>query len=283
MTQILRDATGMIGSISFAWIQGSDLDNNAKQWRLVADVLNDTAMLLELISPLLPAYFLFLVCVASLARAIVGVAGGATRAALIQHQARNNNMGDVAAKDGSQETLVNLVALLVNLILVPLVSQNAQVVWSLFGLSTCCHIFFNYKAVRSLCMTRLNGRRAHLIVEHYTRHQQILSPKIANQREPLFFDPVAQRIQLGASLLQLYAVILAEEATPADMQRAYFSALFSHYEMQDTTPGLVRSEPTTAVDAVLSQLASQGWSPTVAQYYDHGYRVQLEDTRKKFN
>lgn len=35
-------------------------------------------------------------------QAIVGVAGGATRTATIQHQARRDNMADVAAKDGSQ-------------------------------------------------------------------------------------------------------------------------------------------------------------------------------------
>ena len=32
----------------------------------------------------------------------MGVAGGATRTAMIQHQARRDNMADVAAKDGSQ-------------------------------------------------------------------------------------------------------------------------------------------------------------------------------------
>ena len=35
-------------------------------------------------------------------QSIVGVAGGATRAAMTQHQARRDNMADVAAKDGSQ-------------------------------------------------------------------------------------------------------------------------------------------------------------------------------------
>jgi len=38
-------------------------------------------------------------------QAVVGVAGGATRAALTQHQARRNNMADVSAKDGSQVRL----------------------------------------------------------------------------------------------------------------------------------------------------------------------------------
>ena len=35
-------------------------------------------------------------------KSIVGVSGGATRAALTLHQARRDNMADVSAKDGSQ-------------------------------------------------------------------------------------------------------------------------------------------------------------------------------------
>src|SRR4051812_33264565 len=127
----------MIGRIVFAWLQGSNLDSNAKvpynllstsfcaafsmllrllrsnsysstfisdipllhcsdsylqSFRLLADVLNDLAMFLELLSPIVPALFLPLLCCGSILRAIVGVAGGATRAALTQHQARNHNM-----------------------------------------------------------------------------------------------------------------------------------------------------------------------------------------------
>ncbi|KAJ7333838.1 hypothetical protein OS493_015930 [Desmophyllum pertusum] len=33
MTWILRSGTGMVGSILFAWMQGSNLDCNAKKWR----------------------------------------------------------------------------------------------------------------------------------------------------------------------------------------------------------------------------------------------------------
>jgi len=92
----------MVGSILFAWIQGSNLDCNAKKWRLFADVLNDASILLEMLAPLFKAYFTFVACLSSVSKAIVGVAGGATRAAMTQHQARRDNMADVAAKDGSQ-------------------------------------------------------------------------------------------------------------------------------------------------------------------------------------
>lgn len=40
-----------------------------------------------------------------LTQCIVGVAGGATRAALTMHQARRNNMADVSAKDSSQVSI----------------------------------------------------------------------------------------------------------------------------------------------------------------------------------
>lgn len=49
-------------------------------------------MFLEIVSPLFPNYFLLLVCTGSLAKALVGVAGGATRATITQHQAIRNNM-----------------------------------------------------------------------------------------------------------------------------------------------------------------------------------------------
>ena len=93
----------MIGSIVFTWMQGSDLDHNCKKWRLFADFANDFAMCMELSGPLWPKeWFQYILCGASVSRALVGVAGGATRTAITQHQARAENISDVAAKDGSQ-------------------------------------------------------------------------------------------------------------------------------------------------------------------------------------
>lgn len=46
--------------------------------------------------------FSMVLCVFVSPQSIVGVAGGATRAALTVHQARRNNMADISAKDGSQ-------------------------------------------------------------------------------------------------------------------------------------------------------------------------------------
>ncbi|XP_003418921.1 RUS family member 1 isoform X1 [Loxodonta africana] len=185
-TWLVKDSTGMLGRIIFAWWKGSKLDCNAKQWRLFADILNDVAMFLEIMAPVLPICFTITVCTSNLAKCIVSVAGGATRAALTMHQARRNNMADVSAKDSSQETLVNLAGLLVSLLMLPLVSDCPSVSLGCFFFLTALHIYANYRAVRALVMETLNEGRLWLILKHFLQKGEVLSPTSANQMEPLW-------------------------------------------------------------------------------------------------
>ena len=46
----------------------TDLDCNAKFWRLIADILNDLANFLDLVAPIFPGMFLPIVCSASIAK-----------------------------------------------------------------------------------------------------------------------------------------------------------------------------------------------------------------------
>nr|CAD2202978.1 unnamed protein product [Meloidogyne enterolobii] len=106
LTWLLKDGVGMIARIVFAWARGSKLDSDNKQWRLIADFLNDFSFMVELFAVYLPRlFFAPLACFAAFVRAIVDVSGRTTRMAVIRHQARRDNLADVAAKDGSQETL----------------------------------------------------------------------------------------------------------------------------------------------------------------------------------
>ncbi|XP_062841028.1 RUS1 family protein C16orf58 homolog [Trichomycterus rosablanca] len=195
ITWLLRDGTGMLGRILFAWLKGSKLDSEAKKWRLFADVLNDIAMFMEIAAPYFPPFFTLIACIAGLFKWIVGVAGGATRAALTVHQARRNNMADVSAKDGSQETLVNLVALVFSMTLIPLVSDNPALTFILFFLFTALHLFANYRAVRSVVMETLNEARLSILLRQYLRDGRILTPSEANRREPVFPE-LRQKVQI---------------------------------------------------------------------------------------
>ncbi|XP_042610782.1 RUS family member 1-like isoform X1 [Cyprinus carpio] len=202
ITWLLRDGTGMLGRILFAWLKGSKLDSEAKKWRLFADILNDVAMFMEIAAPHFPPFFTLIVCIAGIFKSIVGVAGGATRAALTVHQARRNNMADISAKDGSQETLVNLAGLLVSLALIPLVTDNPLLTFILFFLFTVLHLFANYKAVRSVVMETLNEARLSIVLHRYLLDGQLLSPAEANQKEPVFLSlrrtvPIKLGVRLG--------------------------------------------------------------------------------------
>uniref|UniRef100_A0A3B4XX92 RUS family member 1 n=1 Tax=Seriola lalandi dorsalis TaxID=1841481 RepID=A0A3B4XX92_SERLL len=215
VTWLLRDGTGMLGRILFAWRKGTKLDSEAKKWRMFADVLNDMAMFMEILAPHFPACFTLIVCTAGVFKSIVGVAGGATRAALTVHQARRDNMADISAKDGSQETLVNLAGLLISLILIPLITDNPVLTLSLFFLFTMLHLFANYKAVRSVVMETFNEARLSIVLQQYLRDKRILSPLEANQREPVFLEfTKTAPIRLGVRLQEELQLTLKNNNMP---------------------------------------------------------------------
>eukprot|EP00040_Diaphanoeca_grandis_P024426 m.134240 g.134240 ORF g.134240 m.134240 type:complete len:462 (+) comp29726_c0_seq1:197-1582(+) len=201
VTYLMKDGTGMVGRILFAWAKGTDLDNNAKKWRLSADILNDIAIFVEILAPGFPQYFVLLNCLSSVAKSIVGVAGGATRAAMTQHQARANNSADVSAKDGSQETMVNLTALGVSFMIVPLVAGHTLRTWGLFILFTLMHIYSNYRAVSSLMLDQFNYQRMLIATrEYFSNNQQVPTPREMATLEPIFLNTdFGLPIRLGQS------------------------------------------------------------------------------------
>ncbi|XP_021922643.1 RUS1 family protein C16orf58 isoform X2 [Zootermopsis nevadensis] len=205
VTWILKDGTGMVGRIAFAWFEGSRLDGDCKKWRLFADVLNDMAMAFELLVPVLMTYSTHILCIATALKSIVGVAGGATRAAITQHQAIRNNMADVSAKDGSQETFVNLCASFVGIII--LSTLEGEFVWHLFTVFTVIHLYANYQAVLSLKMVTLNNARLILLLRMHLGMKIVSSPEVINRHEPVILGTGMSdrnlcgfRIILGASL-----------------------------------------------------------------------------------
>lgn len=238
-TWILKDGTGMTGRILFAWMKGNQLDCDAKKWRLFADFLNDFAICLEVLAPLTQTYFRWVVCLAGVCKSLVGVAGGATRAALTQHQARRNNMADVSAKDGSQETLVNLLAMLCSLVILPVISGHFVLVWVLFALLTCLHLFANYRAVRAVRMESLNQARLHIIVDRFLRSGEMPGIVEVNGLEPVFGgNQRGWTINLGASfsvvrsnfdnLMQAYDGLNTRYILHVNRQKKRLTVVLSH-------------------------------------------------------
>ncbi|KAL1140675.1 hypothetical protein AAG570_000605, partial [Ranatra chinensis] len=207
ITWILKDGTGMVARILFAWMSGSGLDAECKKWRLFADVINDVAMFIELcLLPHFPDNALYILCISTSIKAIVGVAGGATRAAITQHQAIKGNTGDVSAKDGSQETCVNLLASLVGVAILSTVGDSF-LLWYLFCGMTLLHLYSNYKAVKSLNFLSFNSERLLTMIKLYMFNNMIASPADVNKIESVILgngltdkELCGYRIKLGYSL-----------------------------------------------------------------------------------
>ncbi|RMZ94594.1 hypothetical protein BpHYR1_036278 [Brachionus plicatilis] len=205
ITWLIKDGTGMAGRIIFAWYQGSSLDSNSKMWRLYADILNDFSFFVDLVTPYFAkSYSIYFISFSGLLRSIVGIAGGATRSALTQHQARQNNLADVSAKDNSQETLVNLVALILNMIILSYVQNSMSLIWILFCVFVMGHLFSNYKAVKAVVMKTFNRNRFRIVCHEYFKQGNILDPIEANKMEPVLMPLRGYfTIDLGANLKKL--------------------------------------------------------------------------------
>nr|XP_045603680.1 RUS family member 1-like [Procambarus clarkii]XP_045603681.1 RUS family member 1-like [Procambarus clarkii] len=208
LTWLMKDGSGMVASIAFAYWRGSQLDCNSKQWRLFADVANDSSHLLRLLGPVLPIPFLSVMCISAVMSSLVGVAGGATRAALTLHQARRDNMADVSAKDGSQETLVNLAALFTSLTVLPIITSSFLLTWIIFLMCVVLHLLANYQAVRAVKMESLNRPRLLYILDKWFSTATVPGVEETNLSEPLLFGaafipnyfPHGFRTSLGCSL-----------------------------------------------------------------------------------
>lgn len=258
---VVKNGSGMVGRIIFAWKNGTSLDYNAKTWRLTADILNDIGMTLEMISPHFPALFLPIACAGTIAMSICGVAGGCSRASLTQHFAIRDNLGDVSAKDGSQETAVSLAGMLIGMCVTAALSSEATggiVTYSLFFVFVLLHLFCNYRGLRAVRLDTLNRQRAGIFLRHFVRNGKLQSPdEVSDKESILWVDTSRIEIVLGAPVYQLVGfdrdkmqqmtflynnekyflklrgnkilIALRKDAESTDILQSYFQALYLRY------------------------------------------------------
>lgn len=89
---------GRIATTLFAHRLGTSLEPECKMYRLAADVLNDSALIFDCLSPALPKRLRVVVLAfSSVLRALCGVAAGSSKASLSSHFAKWGNLGELNA------------------------------------------------------------------------------------------------------------------------------------------------------------------------------------------
>lgn len=173
---VLQESTGRLATILFAHRLGRAIEPECKFYRFLADILNDSAMFLDVLSPALPGPAKVLaLCMSGVLRALCGVSGGSAKASLSAHFARSGNLAELNAKDGSQETVISLLGMLVGSVFVRFV-ESRLAVWLWTATLVGLHLWTNYQAVRSVQMRTLNKQRATIIITEFLRSGIVLRP-----------------------------------------------------------------------------------------------------------
>ncbi|EKD13834.1 DUF647 domain-containing protein [Drepanopeziza brunnea f. sp. 'multigermtubi' MB_m1] len=166
LLSVLQQSMGRIATIVFAHRLGTALEPECKMYRLAADIFNDAAMILDCLSPALPkASRVALLSLSSVLRSMCGVTAGSSKASLSAHFATQGNLGELNAKDSSQETVISLLGMLAGSVVVSYITSKT-ITWIALILLLATHLGTNYLAVRAVCMQTLNRQRANLVLSN---------------------------------------------------------------------------------------------------------------------
>ncbi|KAG1733976.1 vitamin B6 photo-protection and homoeostasis-domain-containing protein [Suillus lakei] len=231
---VLKDVCSRFTTIIGAHYFGTSLYPETKTFRFLADVINDTSIVLDTISPYFTTISLSSVspylptgstlqivalCMSGAMRSLCGLVAGGSKAALTDHFASPvNSKGDVGelnAKSASRSTVVALTGILLGMLVVPYITTRTSTYTALFVL-VLGHLLANYLAVRSVVLRSLNRQRSSILWSIYRNSKEadgrsvVLNPSDVSNRETILDipsrirDAVANRVighcSLGVSV-----------------------------------------------------------------------------------
>jgi Vitamin B6 photo-protection and homoeostasis len=176
----------MIGGLLFSYNASPHFDAYVLEFRLFADLINDVGLTLDMMAPLVPpSWLLMLMSASTLSKTMCGMSAGATKSSITCHLALEGNMADLNAKEGTQETLVSLLGMILGIQLAKFLERlqraysetplthyydqpvpvEVAVSWSIFMFLTWLHMWANYRGVKLLKLKSLNRERARAALE----------------------------------------------------------------------------------------------------------------------
>ena len=160
---IIRDGTGMAASLILTAMQSSNFRHDVKKWRMFADLIVDIGITLEVAaSSMRQQFFLPTICIASMCKAMCGVAAGACGGAidLFWAKQRSGDISDINAKFRAQSTITGGLGLVLSAAFANSLSKASQrIVWSFYSLLTMIHIYANMKCLKNIHFNTFNRER----------------------------------------------------------------------------------------------------------------------------
>lgn len=184
---ILKDGMEHVGKLICSnW--GARMDSEPKRWRLLADVLYDLGMGLEVLSPLCPHLFLEMAGLGNFAKGMALVAARATRLPIYSSFAKEGNLSDLFAKGEAFSTLCNVVGLGIGIRLASTICASVQGKLVVVPLLSFIHIYSVSEEMRATPINTLNPQRTAMIVTDFLKAGIVSSPADLRYRENLLFS-----------------------------------------------------------------------------------------------
>lgn len=189
---IFRDGCGMLASLLFTSVAASRFRSDIKRWRLFADIAVDVGITLEVAAPLFPKkWFLALISIANIFKAICGVAAGSTGGAINVHWASGSDISDINAKFGAQHTVTGGLGLVMAALFATSVSHAPQAItWILYAFLTTFHIYANARCMRLVAFDLLNTPRMDLLISQFLEQRDGTRGASISEKSHLLMDPV---------------------------------------------------------------------------------------------
>ena len=189
-----KDGIGMIGTLLLAYTSSRSFEVYVKEWRLLADLLNNVALTIDLATHFLPFYtkneihYALFLAISSLFKCACGLIAGATKVRISSHFAKEGCLADVTAKESSQETAVALVGLIIGGIIAKVFGDSDFDNIFIFFVLSILHTWANFLLMKTLVFDTMNPQRCWLITKAMIENKNlhVLPPLEIKKKETLF-------------------------------------------------------------------------------------------------
>ncbi|KAI4372154.1 hypothetical protein MLD38_010425 [Melastoma candidum] len=207
---VLKDGIGYVSKIFLSKF-GRHFDVHPKGWRLFADLLENAAFGLEMLTPAFPHLFVPVGAAAGASRSAAALIQAATRSCFYAGFAAQRNFAEVIAKGEAQGMVSKAIGIGIGIALANCIGSSTPLAMACFTAVTWVHMFCNLRSYQSIHLRTLNPYRGNLLFSEYLLSGEAPSVKEVNDEEPLF--PVLPSI--GKSSKQTNSGLLSLESKAA--------------------------------------------------------------------
>ncbi|KAL0040071.1 hypothetical protein WJX79_005107 [Trebouxia sp. C0005] len=212
---ITKDGIGALGRLLVSAGRGGTVfDEDPKRWRLIAEGFTTSGRALEIATAVFPQQFVLLAGLGNFTKAVGKGMGNPCFRIIQTHFAKNNNVGDVAAKEQVWEVVAQLIGLALSVALLNAIDATGDptnAVWAWVAIQS-VHVALRYKSLSVIQLPTLNQKRSCALVNAHLRGRQLPDVKTGNYEEAMLAGPTSSTpsVQFGCSASKVFS---ASDAT----------------------------------------------------------------------